>query len=73
MNNVIDFCGKKKTQEKSNQTIKTTEIVCPCTNNIFTFSCRQNTGQNYLMLQCNSCNQSYDVTEMLAEMLNQAK
>jgi uncharacterized protein YbaR (Trm112 family) len=73
MSNVIDFCGKKKTQEKSNQIIKTTEIVCPCTNNIFTFSCRQSTGQIYLMLQCNSCNQSYDVTQMLAEMLDQAK
>lgn len=73
MSNVVDFCGKKKIQEKHNQIVKATEIVCPCTNNTFAFSCSQSAGQNYVLLQCISCNQSFDVTEMLAEMLNQNK
>ncbi len=70
MTNVIDFNRIKRAQEKSNQVVKATEIICPCTNNAFTFSYRQSSGQMYLLLQCVSCNHSYDVTEMLADMLN---
>lgn len=69
MHNVIDFCGK--VQEKSSQIVKAAEIICPCTNNTFTFSCRQSRGENCLMLQCVRCNQSFDVTIMLAEILDQ--
>ena len=70
MNNVIDFPGKKKAQDY-NPGIKSTEIVCPCTSNTFTFFCLQSTGQFYL--KCVSCNQTYDVTGMLAEMMHKEK
>jgi len=73
MSNLIDFRSKKKNQDQSKHITKATQIICPCTNNIFTFSCSQNTGQMHFLLQCSKCNQAYDVTEVLVEMLGKDK
>lgn len=71
MNNVIDFSSRKKSHDKN--TKKITEIICPCSSNSFSFSWVKSAESIRLMLQCNICQQSYDITDMLSEVLDSSE
>lgn len=70
MSSVIDFNSKKKNQDELNQRIKTAELRCPCRNNTFTLSLNRSPEQTKFILQCTNCSQAFDVTQLLAEMLD---
>ena len=73
MNNVINFNSKNKNPHEINQIIKAAVLICPCRNNTFTLSFNQRPEQIKCVLQCTTCNQAFDATQLLTEMLDKDK